>query len=235
MARIRGLPLVEGHTLFTRRMPILAMLVAFFTLVTPIGHAQAVEIDDETRFVQLINDLRVSDGLEPLRVHNELVGPSRGWAQQLSNNGSLSHAADLSVGVTVYWTKLGENVGVAAQDQVQQLFDAFVTSPTHYENLIDPSFRFIGVGVVYDDEGRMWTAHRFMALGQETTTTSGPPPPTTTPTTTVSTAPPTTAPPVNQPTTTTGPPPEQLAFQDAASLDPEAVVSMLIAVRDSGI
>jgi uncharacterized protein YkwD len=232
MARIRGLALVEGHTLFTRRMPILAVLVAFFALVTPIGHAQAVEIDDETRFVQLINDLRVSDGLEPLGVHNELVGPSRGWAQQLSNNGSLSHAADLSVGVTVYWTKLGENVGVAAQDQVQQLFDAFVTSPTHYENLIDPSFRFIGVGVVYDDEGRMWTAHRFMALGQETTTLDPPPP---TPTPTVSTAPSTTALPINQTTTITSPPPEQLAFQEAAPLDPEAVVSMLIAVRDSGI
>jgi uncharacterized protein YkwD len=41
---------------------------------------------------------------------------------------------------------------------------AFVNSPAHLRNIVDPSFNYIGVGVSYDAEGRMYTTHDFMAL-----------------------------------------------------------------------
>ncbi len=132
--------------------------------------ALAAEVDDEAAFVARINTLRSEQGLAPLAIDTELVSASRQWAVQLSQNGVLSHAADLSVGVTSQWAKLGENVGVANSDQFDQLFTAFVNSPTHYANLVDPSFTHIGTGVVYDDNGRMWTTHRFMAKVGATTT-----------------------------------------------------------------
>lgn len=122
----------------------------------------------------MINELRVSQGLNELTIDPELEAGARIWAEELRSAGALSHAPDLSVGVTTYWSKLGENVGVAPGDQVEALFQAFIDSPDHYSNLIDPTFDSVGVGVTYDDEGRLWTTHRFMAVPDD----AAPAPPT---------------------------------------------------------
>lgn len=162
--------------------------------------AARTEISEEQAFVAKINELRSGLGLEPLQVHPTLVPLARDWAAQLRRQGALSHASDLSVGVTENWSRLGENVGVGPEGQVQALFDAFVASPGHYANLVKPDYRYIGVGVVHGDDGRIWTAHRFMAIAGESdsTTTTTPttepqalqtPPPTTASTTTPTTAP----------------------------------------------
>lgn len=126
--------------------------------VEPIGVAS-----EEARFVELINELRRSEGLGELEVDVELVAGAHGWTEQLIADGGLSHAADLSVGVSSYWLKLGENVGVAPEGEIEALFAAFVASPTHYANLVDPAFTHVGVAV-HHDGGRMWTTHRFMHL-----------------------------------------------------------------------
>jgi hypothetical protein len=44
---------------------------------------------------------------------------------------------------------------------------AFINSPAHLRNLIDPDFNYIGVGVTYGADGRMFTTHDFMALPDE--------------------------------------------------------------------
>lgn len=175
----------SGHIqeLFSAFIAVLiASLVAASTLTATA--AGATEAEDEATFVALINELRTGLGLGQLAIDTELVAASRDWAIQLRADGVLSHANDLSVGVTSGWAKLGENVGVANNDQVRELFDAFVQSPGHYANLIDPSFTHIGTAVVYDTNGRMWTTHRFMAKVGPATSTS-----TTLPTTTDTTLP----------------------------------------------
>ncbi len=157
--------------------------------------ARRSEVGDEQLFVSKINELRTGLGLEPLTVSPTLVPLARDWAAQLRAKGALAHAEDLSVGVTEDWSRLGENVGVGPADQVQALFDAFVASPAHYANLVKPDYRYLGVGVVYGEDGRIWTTHRFMALASGA---SGPPTSAPTSTPTPSTAPsstPTTAPP----------------------------------------
>ena len=53
---------------------------------------------------------------------------------------------------------------------------AFVNSPAHYQNIVDPSYNYIGVGVSYDANGRMFTTHDFMALGDGRRRRQPPPP-----------------------------------------------------------
>lgn len=155
---------------------------------------------EEQAFVDKINQLRSSLGLAPLAVDVELTGQARLWAQTMKGTGSIFHSSDLAAGISADWEKLGENVGVGGT--VDSLFDAFVASPKHYENLVDPSYRFVGIGVVWDG-GRMFTTHRFMALM----------PP----------APPTTAPPARRTGATTAPPtepPTELAATEPPPADP---------------
>lgn len=146
---------------------LLAVMAVSLTPATPID---AAETDDEVAFVDLINELRTSQGLRALEVHPELIEPSRDWAEHLATTEDLVHAEDLTAGVSVYWVKMGENIGTAATGQTDQLFSAFVESPTHLENLLDPEFEYVGVGVFYGDDGRMWTTHRFMSVDESINT-----------------------------------------------------------------
>ena len=142
---------------------------------------------EEQQFIDKINALRASKGLATLAVDPELTTQARIWSQTMKDAGKIYHSADLSTGVTADWQKLGENVGVGGT--VDALFEAFVASPKHYENLVDPSYRFIGIGVVWDGP-RMFTAHRFMAVFPP----SAPATPNVTPTTAPARPAPTTAP-----------------------------------------
>lgn len=140
-----------------------ATTVPFATAVAaqsaPIEHGDGAA--EEQQFVEKINALRASLGLAQLAVDPELTNQARAWSATMNGAGNIFHAEDLSVGITSDWHKLGENVGVGGT--VDALFDAFVASPKHYENLVDPGYRFIGVGVAWDGD-RMFTAHRFMSV-----------------------------------------------------------------------
>lgn len=225
-----------------RLLVTLAVLIGLLT-GSPNG-AAASAATDEAQFVTLINDLRASRGLPTLEVHAQLVPPSQDWAAHMATTGTLAHAPDLSVGVTVNWTKLGENVGVAPEGQIQQLFDAFVASPAHLQNLVDPQFRYVGVGVVYDQSGQMWTTHRFMALDETpaATTTTRPPTtsapgriPATQPGGSSATTAPTSTTTTDPSTTTSSSVPLTLPPNNAGPLAPTAVAGVLASMAGSGI
>lgn len=182
---------------------LLAILVLSALLITPGPGTAAAQSEPAAaqEFVQRINQLRASRNLGPLVVDAELTRLADEWTGVMLAQGEIFHAEDLSVGVTSNWQKLGENVGVGGT--VPALHDAFVASPGHLANLVDPAYTRIGVAVRRDGN-RIFTTHRFMALqGGE-----APAPPTTAAPTTQAptTQPPTTKPPVTQPPTTATPP-----------------------------
>ena len=181
----------------------------------------------EAEFVARINQLRASRGLGALSVDPELTAQARQWASTMTGAGRIYHAGDLSSGISADWQKLGENVGVGGD--VGSLFQAFVDSPSHYANLVDPAYTRIGVGVVNAGD-RMYTAHRFMAVAPP----PPPPPPPTAPPTTAppppSTVAPTTAPPTTAaPSTTT-----TTAAPEPDKLGPVHRIADLVAPSDAG-
>ncbi|HVF33606.1 MAG TPA: CAP domain-containing protein [Acidimicrobiales bacterium] len=214
---------------------LVVLVVALFALslglvMAPPASAQTDPATAESEFVSKINALRASKGLRQLEVHGELVALGRSWAGEMAKVDRISHNPNLANAVKADWQKLGENVGVGMT--VDKLHQAFIDSPTHYKNLVDPDWTHLGVGVVLGRDGAIFTAHQFMQLRS----TSSAPPTTAAPRPTTTTArrppvtpppPPTTEPPVETTTTTTAPPPpatppvrlvlvlEQLAALDA--------------------
>jgi hypothetical protein len=92
--------------------------------------------------------------------------------------GRIWHST-LSDGITADWQKLGENVGMGGS--VEGLHNAFVASPKHYDNLVDPAFTYVGIGVVTVD-GTVYVSEMFMKLmpervAQTPPTTRAPVPP----------------------------------------------------------
>jgi Cysteine-rich secretory protein family len=190
--------------------------------------AQADTVSDEAAFVAKINDLRVSQGLKPLQVNANLVAKARSWSAGMAAAGRIWHST-LSDGITEDWKKLGENVGMGGS--VDGLHRAFVNSPHHYENLVDPAFEYVGVGIVMGGN-TIYVSEVFMQLmpGKAAPVVTPPTTPVTAPrpTTTTTAKPPAPKPAVaaakppapsttTSTTTTTAPPPVEPPAPPAAA------------------
>jgi uncharacterized protein YkwD len=114
---------------------------------------------DEASFVNRINSLRIGQGLPELQIDAGLQAKARAWAQTMADRNTIWHSV-LADGITAPWQRLGENVGMGGD--VDSLHLAFVASPHHYENLVNPSFRWIGLGIVRDGSGTLFVAEEFM-------------------------------------------------------------------------
>ena len=186
-----------GIVLRYRHTGLLVIIILLFSTLVPA--ASSASPATESDFVSRVNATRAQAGLPPLAVDGQLTSLSRGWAEQMRSGvcgagNFICHANQISAGVTHNWAKLGENVGTGPNTSL--VMDAFIASPGHHANIVDPQFTHIGVGVVWEGD-RLFTVHRFMRLQD------APPPTTTTPPTTA--APTTTVPPTTAPPTTTAP------------------------------
>jgi hypothetical protein len=141
------------------RKVVFGLILAFGVSMFPAG-AQADTVSDEASFVAKINDLRVSKGLPILVVNDNLVAKARSWAAGMAAAGRIWHST-LSDGITADWQKLGENVGMGGS--VDGLHAAFVASPHHYENLVDPDFTTVGIGIAMNGS-TIYVAEEFMEL-----------------------------------------------------------------------
>jgi uncharacterized protein YkwD len=112
------------------------------------------------QLLDLVNGLRAEHGVAPLEI--SLVAADVAFERSLDmlacNLCSFDHDIP-GVGYAPNWeiTQIhgalgaGENLGVTIQpnDQfVQWLFDSWVASPTHYENLLRPQWTHVGLGIV---------------------------------------------------------------------------------------
>jgi len=116
---------------------------------------------EEAQFFALTNQLRAQHGLSQLASYGPLVSIARTWSGNMARAGNISHNMSLPSEVSGPWTKLGENVGVGGS--VNAIQTAFINSPHHYENLVDPVWNYVGIGVV-DSGGRIWVTVDFMQL-----------------------------------------------------------------------
>jgi hypothetical protein len=186
----------------------LAVGLAVMTVVGSLAWGAAPAAADagvEGEFVSLTNGERSS----ALTVHAELTSIARRWSAKMAADNRLAHNPNLANEVTADWEKLGENVGTG--DNARQIHDAFMNSPAHRANIVDPAFTYVGIGVVRGGDGRIWVTEVFMRLrgggggsAPAPTTTAAPSPPTTARPRV--TTPPTTAAPRPAPTTTAAPP-----------------------------
>src|SRR5687767_13718175 len=128
-----------------KKLMLLTLATLLATALFPMTAALADDPSDETAFVVGINTLRAAKGLPSLAVHSNLTSKARAWPQTMADKGTIWHSV-LSDGITADWQKLGENVGRGGS--VAGLELAFINSPHHYDNLVDPAFDTIGLGVV---------------------------------------------------------------------------------------
>lgn len=141
--------------------------------------------DQKQTLLDLINQYRVSNGKNPLKISPSLSIAAQAHSEDMANHNYFSHNSIdgrtpwdrmRQTGYT-YNTWLGENIA-AGYSTAQGVFEAWKTSPYgHNEVMLFDEFKVIGIGLAYNafsDYKYYWTAD---FGGYDDTGTSPPPQP----------------------------------------------------------
>lgn len=115
------------------------------------------------RMLELVNDDRVELGLAPLRMRDDLNDIAGDHTISMARDEVLRHNQSLASPETkdrIGAARVGENVGRAAT--LRDLHRGFMASPDHRANIVDGRFTEIGIGVAYDDDGRVYATTDFV-------------------------------------------------------------------------
>jgi uncharacterized protein YkwD len=119
----------------------------------------------EARLVYRINAARVARGIPALRVAPGYTDVARRWAlhqatqQRMYHNPSMVSQLQASGGSD--WRSIGENVGYGYD--ADSLFEAYWNSAPHRENILNSSFRYIGMGWVERPGGLGYNTQNFVS------------------------------------------------------------------------
>jgi hypothetical protein len=138
-----------GHSM--RSLHISSIVALLVTLST---QARAQElVGDEQRLIELVNAARAEAGLGELQPDTQLAAVARSHSSDMAENQFFSHVSPTNGDVThrlntahVRYRNAGENI--ALDSSVDTAHQAFMNSPAHRANVLNPDFTNIGVGVV---------------------------------------------------------------------------------------
>jgi hypothetical protein len=122
--------------------------------------------EDETRFLELINQARAEAALPPLVMSAELVPDARRHTAAMIGAGSVFHSTPGALAsYAAGWELLGENVGLGSD--VTVIHRVFLDSDSHRDNVLG-DFDRVGIGADRAPDGTMFVTVVFMRTGTET-------------------------------------------------------------------
>ena len=156
----RGEALSPTEGLLVRRRNGLLSLLTAIALSAPLvaagPSAASADTSPAAYLVQRINAARADHGLPPLRVSADLASYARAHSASMSGSRSLFHTGDFRV--LCCWSSISENV--AFDDTARAAHRALMRSPSHRADMLDPTKRGVGVGVVRSG-GQLWITQLF--------------------------------------------------------------------------
>lgn len=120
---------------------------------------------DEQYMLNLVNKERRANGLNALEIDPQLGIMARRYSREMITHDFFSHTSPVSgelldrvhaAGVADGWLLAGENL--AGAPTVESAFAGLMNSPSHRENILEPKYTHVGIGVVDGGPyGKMFT------------------------------------------------------------------------------
>lgn len=101
--------------------------------------------------VCLVNHERVAHGLPALSANTKLDGSAQSWTNQMVASGDFTHGPGDAFATRISnagyeWQAAGENIATGYTTP-RQVVRAWMASPEHCQNILDPAYRDVGTGV----------------------------------------------------------------------------------------
>jgi uncharacterized protein YkwD len=150
---------------------ILAFALNVFTLFPGPDRYSSASFE-EYRILDLINDTRQTQRLNPLRWDDELAAVARNYSAQMARdsffdhwdrNGDAVEARAERAGVN-HWKRIGENLFVCQgiRNIAGFAVEEWMNSPTHRQNILDRKFTATGIGMARARNGRIYITEVFI-------------------------------------------------------------------------
>jgi len=131
---------------------------------TPTETSETVKADSlafEQQVAALVNQQRAANGLSPLTLSAELSDVARLKSQDMHDNKYFAHDSptygspfDMLSSFGISYRAAGENIAIGYATP-EAVVNAWMNSPGHRANILNPSYTQLGVGYVAD--GSYWT------------------------------------------------------------------------------
>lgn len=149
-------------------LPVFAAPVPGKTAVSTTPAAKTYTLSPQEQLaVNLLNQARQNEGLEPLKVNLQLSKLAADFAQDMRNRKFFAHVDpdgkdpfDRMAAVGIDFPNAGENI--ALSPDVETAHRMLLESPLHRENIMNPKFTEIGIGVRPDARGGVYLVQEFI-------------------------------------------------------------------------
>jgi uncharacterized protein YkwD len=123
--------------------------------------------DDEKTILDLTNKARAEKKLPPLTVDPLLTAAARAHSANMAKKGEMNHVLDgknpadrvKDAGYSYSWT--GENIAVGENVTVPDIFEGWMKSKAHRENILKPEYQEIGISTARNDKGEVYYTQVF--------------------------------------------------------------------------
>ena len=160
--------LLVACTVFLPEMLVFAAPVPAKPTGTSAPAAKAYTLSSQEQLaVNLLNQARQNEGLEPLKVNLQLSKLAADYALDMRNRKFFAHVDpdgkdpfERMAAVGIDFPNAGENI--ALSPDVETAHRMLLDSPLHRENILNPKFTEIGIGVRPDARGGVYLVQEFI-------------------------------------------------------------------------
>ncbi|MFJ8048349.1 CAP domain-containing protein [Streptomyces luteogriseus] len=117
----------------------------------------------EAQVLALVNKERAAAGCSPVTANDRLTRAADDYSDVMASSGVMSHTGPDGSTMTTrveaagyQWSTLGENIAQGQADAAS-VMKSWMNSPGHRANILNCSFKELGVGVHFGDGGPWWT------------------------------------------------------------------------------
>ncbi|WP_217168109.1 CAP domain-containing protein [Streptomyces sp. AC512_CC834] len=117
----------------------------------------------EAQVLALVNKERAAAGCSPVTANDKLTRAADDYSDVMASSGVMSHTgpdgstmAGRVEAAGYQWSTLGENIA-RGQADAASVMDSWMNSEGHRANILNCSFKELGVGVHFGDGGPWWT------------------------------------------------------------------------------
>ncbi|WP_327066072.1 sigma-70 family RNA polymerase sigma factor [Kitasatospora sp. NBC_01302] len=133
------------------------------TPTTTAPRAGAAAGSDVQQVLSLVNTQRAQNGCGPLSANSKLQAAAQGQSNDMAARQFFDHTNPDGAGpqqridaAGYQWSSWGENIA-KGQGNASSVMESWMNSPGHRANILNCSFKEIGIGVHYGSGGPWWT------------------------------------------------------------------------------